>query len=471
MEANPKPTPVKIANQQRVINPNAEKTDNHPYHYFHRAGDPYRPAPARIKNNPAWYPMRKFLLDGLRPVGKYAQPTMTGDYPERINDLYWQGDELMDNVVIAIRSMKTGEGRKMFTQALKHGIDTVDNPPEAFIALFKQLDRIPDWVDWEQINAGGAYYSNLPIWAIAFAAFMPILYTTHGYATSIPVGATGRFIRQKENRMIEGLHFLTSITEPDGLGRYSYGFECAVHVRLMHAFVRHQMYSKNGEFFEYSTDGDPLSQPDTLVGIPVFGISMLLLLRAFGAPVTEKQMNSVDMLWRYVVYLMGGEESGIPCNLEESLYLLDHYIATQGKPSMFTDELNKAFLIGIKETVLERSPAYQRPLIHFLFEDVLGSFMMHMVGEDLVDEVRYLKKPNLLTKQLPKLLQGWVQYQNILDTYKPNEDWNNIFHRNGKIMDMYKSLMRVKEDETDVTFRAHDNTQASDLGKKTKFAF
>jgi hypothetical protein len=453
----------KISNDSsysRVFSPKSESTGFHPYCYYRRDTDPLRPAPTRIKNNSAWFGMREFLLDGLRPVGKYASPTMVGDYPARVNDLYWQGDELMDNVVIAISEMKGGEGRKMFSKAMKEGIDAIDNPPLAFVALFKQLDRVPDWVDWSKIEAGGAFFSNIPFWAISIGAFLPLLFTTHGYATSIPVGATGRFVRQKENRMVESLHFITSLAEPQGLKRYSYGFECAVHVRLMHAFVRNQMYKKNGDYFNYDTDGDPMSQPDTLVGIPVFGVLSLLVLRRYGGSVSEDQMESVDMLWRYVVYLMGGHENGIPMNIEESLYLLDHYIATQGKPSIFTDELNKAFFIGIKESITERSPAWQAPMVNFIFQDFVGSFLWTMAGEELSTEVKYIKKPNIVTRHLPTALTAWATFHDIRGKYKPNKVWSDRFHHDGTFVNGYKKLMRIKGSETEVNFRSHDNANA-----------
>ncbi len=454
----------------KAANSNAEHTDHHPYHYYRRAGDEYRPAPARIQNNPAWYTMRKFLLRGLRPVGKYAVPTMPGDYPDRLNDLYWEGDELMDNFVAAIKRKEPGAGRKQFTAAMKNGIESVDAPHQTLVALFEQLDRVPDWVDMDQVRKGAGYFSNLPFWGIAIGAFLPTLYTTHGYATSIPVGATGRFVRQKENRMVEGLHFVTSITEPGGLDRFGYGFECAVHVRLMHAFVRKQMYRKNGEYFDYNQDGDPMSQPDTLVGIPVFGILSLLVSRAYGVNVTEDQFQCIDMLWRYVVYLMGGHEDAIPRSIEESLYLLDYYIATQGKPSVFTDELNKAFFIGVNESVKERAPVWQRPLIDFVFRDFVGSFIWDMVGDELAHEVKYLKKPNVVTRQLPTALKAWTLLHGLRDAYQPNRVWSDRFHHDGTFVNGYKKLMRIREDETEVTFRAHDNSRAEDFGQKSRFS-
>ena len=96
--------------------------------------------------------------------------------------------------------------------------------------------------------------------------------------------------------------------------------------------------------------------------------------------------------------------------------------------------------------------------------------MMHMAGDELVDELKYVKKPNVITKHLPKLLQGWVKYQNIRDEYRPKEIWNSDFHRNGAVMDIYKKFMHIRNDESKVTFRSHDNTKAKDLGKKSKFA-
>lgn len=454
----------------RNVNPNAKFTGFHPFNYFRNKGDELRPVPERIKNNPAWYPMRKFLLDGLRPVGRYTLPTMPGDYPARLNDLYWQGDELMDNVVASFSDMPHGQGRKLFNKALKEGIDVVENPPPALVELFQQLDNVPAWVDWDLIERGGGYYSNLPFWAIGIGAFLPTLYTTHGYATSIPVGATGRMVRQKENRMVEGVTFVNAVCEPNGMRRYSYGFECAVHIRFMHALVRRQMYSKNGDYFDYSTDGDPMSQPDTLVGAPVFGISNLLFLRSFGVEVTQDQMESIDMLWRYVVYVMGGHENAIPKSLEESLFLLDYYIATQGKPSRFTDELNKAVFIGVHESIQERSPRWQKPINDFVFRDVVGSFIWYMVGDELAKEVKYVKKPNFITKHLPSALWAWAKFNALRNKYVPNPIFDNRFHHEGTFIQGYKKLMRIREDEAHVTYQSHDNTKADSFGKPTKYS-
>ena len=87
---------------KRIESPFTTFTDNHRYHYNRTESDALRPPPERVKGNPSWYHMRKFLLDGLRPVGKYTVPTMPGDYPARLNDLFWQGDELMDKTDIRL---------------------------------------------------------------------------------------------------------------------------------------------------------------------------------------------------------------------------------------------------------------------------------------------------------------------------------------------------------------------------------
>src|SRR5690606_35401912 len=91
--------------------------------------------------NPAWTPARKKLF------GQWVE--VTDGIPEqneviaKVLDRLWDGDPLMDEVAKMFKRLPSGQGRKMFEQALEKGIDTVENPPEELVALYKQLDRIP----------------------------------------------------------------------------------------------------------------------------------------------------------------------------------------------------------------------------------------------------------------------------------------------------------------------------------------
>lgn len=108
---------------------------------------------------------------------------------------------------------------------------------------------------------------------------------------------------------------------------------------------------------------------------------------------------------------------------------------------------------------------WQRPMVEFVFADLVGAFTEHMVGEELAEEVKHLKRPNRITKHLPKALKAWVRINKMVGGYKPNDVWDKRFHYEGTFMNGYKKLMRVKQNETDVNFRSHDKTQAKDLGK------
>jgi hypothetical protein len=44
----------------------------------------------------------------------------------------------------------------MVASALEYGIDYVPDAPEPLRALFARLDSVPLWVEWDELNRGGA---------------------------------------------------------------------------------------------------------------------------------------------------------------------------------------------------------------------------------------------------------------------------------------------------------------------------
>ncbi|MGH7317480.1 MAG: oxygenase MpaB family protein, partial [Candidatus Rokuibacteriota bacterium] len=85
------------------------------------------------------------------------------------------GDEVGYAAYLALRNVQgaPGPGRKMFLQALERGIDSVEGAPPELVALFKSVDEVPDWVDWDQLRRGSVAYwrvGKLTVMALAYAA-------------------------------------------------------------------------------------------------------------------------------------------------------------------------------------------------------------------------------------------------------------------------------------------------------------
>lgn len=111
---------------------------SHHIRHLTRVGDPNRPALKTMR--------RVFrLLYGSDP---HPTPGQMADIKRHM----LMGDRLADAVVEMYKDLPAGQGRKLVDQALEHGIDSIDNPPQALIALFEQVDDEPIWLDHDKLR-------------------------------------------------------------------------------------------------------------------------------------------------------------------------------------------------------------------------------------------------------------------------------------------------------------------------------
>ena len=61
------------------------------------------------------------------------------------------GDPLADDLVLSFERLPRGRGYKLLQNALDHGIDSLDDPPPELVTLFRQVDHVPFWVDWDRM--------------------------------------------------------------------------------------------------------------------------------------------------------------------------------------------------------------------------------------------------------------------------------------------------------------------------------
>lgn len=105
---------------------------------LNRVGDPERRQMRRVR--------KLFSL----MIGSDPQPSE--GQMRVIREHMLMGDTLADAVVHMYKGLPAGEGRKLVDQALEHGIDSVENPPQALTALFNQIDHEPIWLDREKLR-------------------------------------------------------------------------------------------------------------------------------------------------------------------------------------------------------------------------------------------------------------------------------------------------------------------------------
>lgn len=237
---------------------------------------------------------------GLAEAKRRFDPTTVDAFVEHMT----LGDELGYAAWNALRPLKRA-GHQMITQALDHGIETVENPPKELVQLFQQLDTVPDWVDWDQLNRGA-----IAIWRAG--RFVPIClgYSSIGYGFSSYGGTKAlNFTRllidesRAGERMAETLRWVAAVTTPNGMRRNGDGFNYSVRVRMVHCAVRFGV--SRSPKWQWNEWGLPITNSDLFFTTSkVFCANLVDALEKLGIRYSDQDKEDIFALWRYIAYVM-----------------------------------------------------------------------------------------------------------------------------------------------------------------------
>ena len=251
-----------------------------------------------------------------------------------------KGDPLADDMVLWMHEAGLKDARKIVNQALEEGIESIENPPEALAAVFKQVDAVPLWVDPKKLDL--ACDVSRRIGPMAELALGPVaLMGAYVSAAAVkPLAFTSQLDTATTRRLAETGKFWVDVTTRGGLKREREGFKSAVRVRLMHAQVRSML----GKSEKWRADdwGTPLNQADTVATILLFSTIFILTLRFMGFRFTKEEREAVVHLWRYIGFLMGIDEAILPANEDDSLRAMVLQYLTLGESDEDTFKMGQA---------------------------------------------------------------------------------------------------------------------------------
>lgn len=276
-----------------------------------RVGDPDRPGMR--------WPRRIFRL------AYGSDPHPSPGQLEAIRRHMLMGDPLADEVIAMYGELPAGKGRKLVDQALEQGIDSIDNPPPALVALFNQVNEEPIWLDRDKLALASEVSCRVGIFGELVLRNLSLMGGYLGAAAAKPLVFTGQLDRMATRRLVETSKFWIDATAKGGLERNAEGFKSAVRVRLMHAQVRAMLHQSGKWDMGW---GEPLNQWDSMATILEFSSIFLTGLRAMGFLFTKREREAVVHLWRYIGYLMGVEERILPASEADSMHALYHVLAT-----------------------------------------------------------------------------------------------------------------------------------------------
>ncbi|QYB00594.1 DUF2236 domain-containing protein (plasmid) [Rhodococcus sp. USK10] len=252
---------------------------------------------------PADVPQGRFLgrtVNYEHAAGIYGRPDL-----EFITSHYNIGDEIGYRAYAALKPLK-GRGKAMFDQAVEHGIDSVENPPAELMELFKSVDTVPDWVDWDQLHRGSVAYwraGKIVVMTLAYAAIGAGFRT---YGGSRPLVLSRRLIERDQvgRRLIETLRWAANSSKPEGMRRDNEGFRTTMEVRWIHAAVRYHL-SRNDDW-DWQDWGLVVSNVDSIYTMGcLFCEAVIDALEKAGIKLSDQEKEDITALWRYIGHIMG----------------------------------------------------------------------------------------------------------------------------------------------------------------------
>ncbi|MBC2637708.1 MULTISPECIES: oxygenase MpaB family protein [unclassified Rhodococcus (in: high G+C Gram-positive bacteria)] len=241
------------------------------------------------------------------------------DYTERLTDHALLGDDHAYRAFLDFKDKSKNANWGMFEQALDHGIDSLDNPSDGLVGLFRQLDHIPEWVDFDQLYRGAVAY-----WRVGSVAGMVLSYSSIGagfsmYSSTRPVLFSGRLKDPSAvgGRLTESFRYVVAAHTPGGMRRDQDGFRLTAKVRMIHAAVRHTL--SHSPHWDWQSWGLPISNLDSMnTQAGQFGTQFVDGVRASGIRISDREEEDIFALCRYVGWVIGVPEAVLHTNVDDA---------------------------------------------------------------------------------------------------------------------------------------------------------
>ena len=310
-----------------------------------------------------------------------------GHSVDRYLELLHIGDPLADDLVNSFQSNMQRNNFRMLTQAIECGIDSVDNPRAELVALFKQLDHVPFWVEWDRMNLASAkIIRNALLPSMAFAVYaLPHAYLATG---NKPLAFSNDLLSDTARRYAITTRFITEVFMPGSMRRHADGFRFAVITRILHARVRNEIL-KSGRWD--MTLGIPLNQAHMAMGTIIFSLFVIDGMRRLGGRVPQEDMESILLIWRYVSYLFGVNPELFFTSETEARHLIEVAYSLEFDPDEDSKLLCRALFEAAPEFLRIENAYAGRTFVNLLY-----ALSRRLLGDRLADRLGYPREKRWL---------------------------------------------------------------------------
>ncbi|KKY16911.1 putative tat pathway signal sequence [Diplodia seriata] len=225
--------------------------------------------------------------------------------------------------------------------------------------LWKEVNTVPEWVDWEQIKRGQDVFYRYGSAALTGLAYQSLLGGMGAARVVETLARTGGFgTKVARRRLFETTqHILQCTRTLEGIQPGGEGWASSIRVRLLHAAVRQRILKlaeTRPEYYSVEKYGVPINDLDSMATISVFsGTLIWLSWPRQGIYVREQEAVDYIALWRYIGYLVGSPTDEFATTakakaLMETLYL----------DEIHPSEVSKILANNIIRCLQDQPPAY-----------------------------------------------------------------------------------------------------------------
>ncbi|KAI0449617.1 hypothetical protein F5B21DRAFT_493689 [Xylaria acuta] len=219
--------------------------------------------------------------------------------------------------------------------------------------LWTEINTVPEWVDWDQIERGQKVFFRYGGPAITTLTFSSLLGGMGSARTVETLDRTGGFdVKVVRRRLLETIqHTLDVHRDLKSIQPGGDGFVDSVRVRLLHAAVRRrimQMASQRSEYYDMAKYGVPINDLDSLGTISAFSAALVWLgLPRQGIYMRQSEIADYLALWRYVAYIMGAPHDWMAT--PESAKGMMESLISEIRPSPASANLANNIITGLKD--------------------------------------------------------------------------------------------------------------------------
>lgn len=262
---------------------------------------------------------------------------------ENQTGLLWEYDALADEVVQDI-FVKMGfrAGGMLLEKVLNEGINSVPEAPPSLKRMFAEIEPTPEWVDWDLLETGAAFCRRTGAFSLLVLRNYCLMGGYESAAINKALVFTGALKKGAAKRMAETIEFWVDVTGENTLNRFEIGFKSAIKVRLMHAYARVSILKMPD--WENEKWGIPINTWDMVATNLGFTLPFLDGLRNLGFRPSQKEVNGLFHLWKYLGFLMGIPLQHLANTEKEAIASLYQWTISQPPGDADTQALAEALM-------------------------------------------------------------------------------------------------------------------------------